>query len=86
MDIRLRLPKFLEEKLLDVVCHSGKSTEAFVLDAIADKLLESEANQNGSKQSLDSWKEELAMCVALHPQVEGDIDDSRDRIYRDSDE
>lgn len=86
MDIRLHLPKALEEKLLDVVCQTGKTTEAFVLDAIEEKLLESETSQNGSNQSLDAWKKELEMCVALHPQVEGDVDDSRDRIYADSGE
>ncbi len=52
-----------------------------MLDAIEEKLLESDTNQNGAKQSLDSWKEELEICVALHPQVKGDVDDSRDRIY-----
>jgi hypothetical protein len=57
--------------------------EAFVLQAVAEKLAGVEPMPRVTPPSKDDWKRSLRACIELHPVVTHAVDDSRESIYAD---
>lgn len=79
MTLNLRLSSETEVRLREQAATSGLDLEAFVLQAVIEKLGDAEPialTRNGT-----DWAERLRECIDLHPVVTHYVDDSRESIY-----
>ncbi len=82
MVLNLNLTPELEAKLREQAAAIGEPLEAFVLQAVQEKLLidEDSSDQNESP-SHEHWMTELRAWASSHSPVIYFVDDSRDGIY-----
>jgi hypothetical protein len=79
MTLHLTLSPETEAKLRQQAEQSGQDVDAFVLQAIAEKLAEAEHIPPAANG--DKWREKLQKIIAMHPDVTHFVDDSRESIY-----
>lgn len=80
MTLELRIPPETEAKLRECAAASGQDVEAFVLEALADKLAEIEPPK-APRPDHTEWSQKLRVCIDLHPATNHFTDDSRESIY-----
>jgi hypothetical protein len=79
MTLNINLSVEMEAKIRALATASGQDVEAFVLNALDEKLaVEDVADSAKSAESFEAW---LQRWIALHPQVGHTVDDSRESIY-----
>lgn len=77
----LKLSSEIEAEIRERAALSGQDVEAFVLQAVAEKLADALSLPSNSSRSGKDWKEKLRACIDLHPVVTHFVDDSRESIY-----
>jgi hypothetical protein len=77
----LNLSSELEAIIRDRAAANGQDIEAFVLQAVAEKLAEADVQPPAASPSNDEWKKKLQAWIDLHPVVTHFVDDSRESIY-----
>ncbi len=79
MTLELKIPAETEFRMREQAAAAGQDLEAFVLQAVAEKLAGVEAalpSGNGA-----DWRARLQACIDLHPSATHFVDDSRESIY-----
>ena len=71
----------IESKVRERAAASGQDVEAFVLQAIAEKLADADSHASPASRSQEEWKKKLQALIDLHPVVTHFVDDSRESIY-----
>jgi hypothetical protein len=79
MNLKLEVPANLESLLKQRAQQAGVAVESFILQAVTDRLAESEPiSRSQNAQEFSRWLHEWANRF---PKLERPIDDSRDSIY-----
>ena len=81
MTLELQFSPDLEIQLRAQAAAAGQDVSAFVLQAVAEKLIDSAPSNSSAVQKKDNWREQLDAFINLHPVVMHFVDDSRESIY-----
>jgi len=81
MTLELQLSSETEAKLRDQAAAAGQDVSAFVLQAVTEKLADTEPRQPIASQNDEEWLKKLRAVIARHPVVTHFVDDSRESIY-----
>jgi hypothetical protein len=81
MTLQLTLSPETEVQLRQQAALSGQDIDAFVLQAVTEKLAEAESQLIRPAMQGDDWAKKLQAIIALHPVVSHFVDDSRESIY-----
>lgn len=81
MTLTLNLPPALEESLRQQAAASGMDVEAFVIEAVRSKVVPPAKPELKPKVTVEEFNRILQEIIALHPPVQGRVDDSRESIY-----
>ncbi len=79
MVLELPLSSEIESRLRERATALGQGVEAFVAQAVTEKLAETEFAP--PQPNPREWAEKLRACIELHPVATGFVDDSRESIY-----
>ncbi len=77
----LKLSSEIEAKIRERADASGQDVEAFVLEAIAEKIADADLLASPASRNNEEWMKKLRACIDLHPVVTHFVDDSRESIY-----
>lgn len=80
MEFRVNLDSETEALVREQAAANGQPPEAFVHEAIKEKLAESSPSK---RLSVAEWRSRLRRLIDLHKNAPGTFDDSRDSIYPD---
>jgi len=80
MTITITLPLETEERLRAQAKATGQDITMFVMDALNEKLSESN-DSSGSHVSYEQWHAEFRNWIARHASRNPNFDDSRETIY-----
>lgn len=79
MNLRIQVPANLEAILRQRAEQEGVPVESFVLQAVTERLAETEqSGHQGTAEEFSSW---LRQWANSFPKLETAVDDSRDGIY-----
>jgi uncharacterized protein (DUF1778 family) len=81
MTLDLQFSPEAEAEIRAQAAAAGQDVEAFVLQAVSEKLADTEPRQPIASQDDARWLEQLQALIARHPVVTHFVDDSRDSIY-----
>jgi uncharacterized protein (DUF1778 family) len=81
MTLKLKLPSETEAKIREQAAVSGQNVEAFVLQAVAEKLAAADSQPSAVSRNGKDWMEKLRAWIDFHPVVTHFVDDSRESIY-----
>jgi hypothetical protein len=81
MTLELKLSSDTEAKIRERAAESGQDVEAFVLQAVAEKLADADSQPSPASRNGKEWMEKLRAWIDLHPVVTHFVDDSRESIY-----
>ncbi len=81
MTLNLNLSSEIEAKIRRQAAVSGQDVEAFVLEAVAEKLGDVDSPSSSLSNNGSDWLQKLQACIDLHPVVTCFVDDSRESIY-----
>jgi hypothetical protein len=79
--LELELSPETEAKVRQLAASTGKNIEAIVLEALAEKLDETDSQPSRPSLTQQEWREKLRAFIDLHPVVSHFVDDSRESIY-----
>jgi hypothetical protein len=79
--LNLKLSSETEAKIRQQGALAGQNVEAFVRQAVAEKLEEAELPSSPPRNGGD-WAKRLRACIDLHPVATHVVDDSRESIWR----
>ncbi len=79
MVLELPLSSEIESRLRERATALGQGVEAFIAQAVTEKLAEAEFSARTANRR--DWAEMLRACIELHPAATGFVDDSRESIY-----
>ncbi|MCI0331691.1 MAG: hypothetical protein L0228_00520 [Planctomycetes bacterium] len=71
----------IEAKIRERAAASGQDVEAFVQQAVAEKLADADSQPSRPSLNHQEWQEKLRAFIDLHPVVTHFVDDSRESIY-----
>ena len=77
----VKLSSELEARIRERAAASGQDVEAFVLQAVAEKLADADSQTSTGSRNHDEWKKKLQAWIDLHPIVTHFVDDGRESIY-----
>ena len=77
----LNLSSDLEAQIRERAASLGQDVEAFVIQAVAEKLADAELQTKPITRNHEEWKKKLQAWIDLHPVVTHFVDDSRESIY-----
>ena len=79
MNIKINLPDELESILRERAAKAGIPIESFVIQAVAERLADSDEDENPiSTSNFSQWLREWSSRV---PKLDQPVDDSRESIY-----
>ena len=81
MTLELQLSSETESKIREQAAAAGQDVAAFVLQAVTEKLADTESQHPILSQDEDEWLNKLRAAIARHPVVTHFVDDSRESIY-----
>ena len=81
MTVKLELTSEIEAKIREQAAASGQDVEAFVLQAVAERLADVDSASSSPSRNGDDWVQKLRACIDYHPVVTHVVDDSREAIY-----
>jgi uncharacterized protein (DUF1778 family) len=81
MTLELQLSSEAEAKIREQAAAAGQDIAAFVLQAVTEKLADTESHAVSPTQNDNNWHEQLRALIDLHPVVTHFVDDSRESIY-----
>ena len=81
MMLNLQLSSETEATIRQQAAVAGQDVEAFVLQAVAEKLADVDARSSLPSRNGKDWLQKLHACIDLHPVVTRFVDDSRESIY-----
>jgi hypothetical protein len=81
MTVQVKIPSATEAKLRERAAATGQDVESFILQAVAEKLAESDSQFQLPSRNCNDWTEKLHLCIDLHPAATHFVDDSRESIY-----
>jgi uncharacterized protein (DUF1778 family) len=79
--LELQLTSDIEAKLRKQAAATGQEVAEFVLQAVTEKLAETDSQPSGTSLKDEEWQEKLRAFIDLHPVVTHFVDDSRESIY-----
>lgn len=80
MNVCINFPSEIETVLLRRAAAAGQDVESFIRKVVTDSLAEPEIAVRLKKQPAE-FRKRLESWIALHPQLDHAIDDSRESIY-----
>ena len=81
MTLELPLSSETEARIRERAAAAGQDVTAFILQAVTEKLADTESQSSSLSNNGKDWQEQLRAIIDLHPVVTHFVDDSRDSIY-----
>jgi hypothetical protein len=81
LTLELPISSETEAKIRKCAAELGQDIEAFVLQAVAEKLADTDVEPTVPLGPNSDWSGKLRACIDLHPVVTHFVDDGRESIY-----
>jgi uncharacterized protein (DUF1778 family) len=79
--VTLNLSSEMEARIRERAAILGQDVEDFVLQAVAEKLADTDSQPMTPSRDDTQWRKKLQALMDLHPVVTHFVDDSRESIY-----